>query len=156
MCDPVTATVMLVAATGVSVMGQMQQAQAAKDAANAQAQAIGVQTGIQMDAAKAQAERVRKLGRAQRGEANAALAASGVKLGEGTPLEINKSIIQNSEQDALSSILNGKRIGDAGAAEMAATRKAGQAAYTNGMYGAASTALSAGGTYARGGWKMVN
>lgn len=153
MCDPVT--LLMVASTGMSVMGQIQQGQQQKEMYNAQAQQTLNDAAYRADAAKAQAEKIRRAGRAQVGEANAALAASGVKLGEGTPLEVQKSITQNSEEDALSSILSGKRSTTAAQQEAQLLGKAGDNAVTNSQYGAASTVLQAGGTYSRGGWAKI-
>ncbi len=145
--------ILMAAGTAMSVMGQIQQGQQQKEMYNAQAQQTLNDAAYRADAAKAQAEKIRRAGKAQVGEANASLAASGVKLGEGTPLEVQKSITQNSEEDALSAILSGKRTTAAAQQEAQLLGKAGDNAVTNSYYGAASTVLSAGGTYARGGWK---
>lgn len=150
MCDPIT---IMIAGTAMSVMGQVQQGKQQKEAYNAQAQATLNDAAYRADAAKAQAEKIRRAGRAQVGEANASLAASGVKLGEGTPLEVKKNITQNAEEDALSAILSGKRTTDVAQKEAEMLGKAGDNAVTNSQYAAASTVLQAGGTYARGGWK---
>ncbi len=146
---------LMLGGVGMSVMGQLQQGQQQKEMYNAQAQQTLNDAAYRADAAKAQAEKIRRAGRAQVGEANTALAASGVKLGEGTPLEVQKTITQNSEEDALSSILSGKRTTAAAQQEAQLLGKAGDNAVTNSYYGAASTALSAGGTYARGGWAKI-
>lgn len=153
MCDPVT--ILMAASTGMSVMGQIQQGQQQKAMYNAQAQQTLNDAAYRADAAKSQAEKIRKAGRAQVGEANAALAASGVKLGEGTPLEVQKTITQNVEEDALSAILSGKRITSSAQEESRLLGKAGKNAVTNSYYGAASTVLQAGGIYKRGGWKEI-
>lgn len=145
--------ILMAAGTAMSVMGQVQQGQQQREMYNAQAQQTLNDAAYRADAAKAQAEKIRKAGRAQVGEANASLAASGVKLGEGTPLEVQKTITQNAEEDALSAILSGKRTTAAAQEEARLLGKAGDNAVTNSSYGAASTVLQAGGTYARGGWK---
>jgi hypothetical protein len=140
--------------TGVSVLGQLQQGQQQKEMYNAQAQATINDAAYRSDAATAQAEKIRKAGKAQVGEANAALAASGVKLGQGSALEVKKSIIQNSEEDALSAILSGKRITQTANQEASMMARAGDNAQSNALMGAAGTALSAGGQYLSGGWKL--
>lgn len=145
---------LMVASTGMSVMGQLSQGQAQKDMYAAQAQATVNDAAYRSDAATAQAEKIRKAGKAQIGEANASLAASGVKLGQGSALEVKKSIIQNSEEDALSAILSGKRTVAAADKEASMLNQAGDNAVTNSYMGAAGTVLSAGGNYMRGGWKM--
>ena len=144
-----------VAGAAVSAVGQIQAGAAQQDAANAQAQQALNEGAYRQDAAKAQAEKIRKAGRAQVGEANASLAASGVKLGEGTPLEVQKTITQNYEQDAMSSILTGKRAVSSAQQEAQLLGKAGDNAVTNSYFGAASTVLGSAGTIAKG-WKAAN
>lgn len=144
---------LLIAGTTMSVVGQVQQGQAQKEMANAQAQQALNEGAYRADAAKAQAEKIRRAGKSQAGEAKAALAASGVKLGEGTPLEVQKSITQNSEEDALSALLGGKRATAAAQEEASMLGKAGDNAVTNSYFSAAGTALQAGAMYAKGGWK---
>jgi hypothetical protein len=145
---------LMAASTAMSVMGQAQAASAQQDAANAQAQQALNEGAYKADAAKAQAADIRKAGRAQQGEANASLAASGVKLGEGTPLEIQKTITTNVEEDALSAILSGKRATDSAQEEAKLLGKAGENAQTKALYGSAATVLGAG-AQAMGGWKST-
>lgn len=172
----------------MSVMGQVKQGQQQQEMYAAQAQQQAAQADAVVaqndaetqqilkdaaytaDATKAQAEKIRRAGRFQVGEANTSLASSGVKLGQGTALEIRKNINQNVEEDALSAVLSGKRTLDS--AQTSAQRitassqatlknsqmesgllaKAGSNAVTNSYYGAASTVLSSGPTIAKG-WK---
>jgi len=138
----------LLAGTAMTAVGQIQQGQQQKEMYNAQAQQTLNDAAYRSDAATAQAEKIRKAGRAQVGAANASLAGSGVKLGEGTPLEIQKNITQNSEQDALTSILNGKRITTSAQQESQLLGKAGDNAVTNSV-------LAAGATVA-GGWAKTS
>ena len=153
MCDPATIAMMTVASSvvsaGASIIGGMQQ----KEAADTQAQIAENSAAYEADAAKAHAEKIRKAGLAQRGEAKAALAASGVKLGEGTALEVDKSIAKNAEQDALSAILSGDRALKSGEDQASMLRASGNAAQTAGFIGAAGSVLSAGASYAKGNWK---
>lgn len=146
------AMIAMAAGTAVSVMGQIEQGKSQKEMYNAQAQQALNEGAYAADAAKAQAEKIRKAGRAQQGEAKAALAASGVKLGEGTPLEVQKSITQNVEEDALSVLIGGKRATDSAQQEAQMLGKAGDNAVKNSYYGAAGTVLQAGATYAKGNW----
>jgi hypothetical protein len=156
MCNPIAFQVI---GTMVSVMGQMKQGEAQQQQANAQAQATLNDGAYKADAATAQAEKIRKAGKAQVGEANAALAASGVKLGEGTPLEVKKTIVQNSEEDALSALLTGKRATATAQEEASMLGKAGENAQSSAMFGAAvgaaGTVLKAGGDYMKDGWKSA-
>lgn len=103
------------------------------------------------DAAMAQAEKIRKAGAAQAAQANAALAASGVAIGEGTPLRINENIYQNAEDDAYNTLLTGKRQQQTANDQAGLTQYQGNAAQTAGVLNAASTVLSAAGSYGK--WK---
>jgi len=150
MCNPLAFQII---GTAVSVMGQLKQGEAAQEQANAQAQQTLNEGAYKADAAKQQAEKIRKAGKAQQGEANAALAASGVKLGQGSALEIKKSIIQNSEEDALSAILSGSRAQSSAQQEAQLLGKAGENANSAAQFGAMSTVLKSGGDYMKGNWK---
>lgn len=134
----------MAASTAMSMIGQAQQGAAQKKAANAPAQQVLNDGAYRADAAKQQAEKIRKAGAAQQGEAKASLAASGVKLGEGTALEVQKTIDTNVEEDALSALLSGKRITDSSQQEAKLLGKAGDNAVTNSVFGAGATMLKAG------------
>lgn len=142
--------------TGVSVYSQQQAGKQQQEAANEQAKIAIDQAASEADARKAQAANIRKLGKAQRGEAKASLAASGVKLGEGTALELDKSIIQGSEEDALSAILSGNRIVDAAGRQADSLIKKGNLARSNANLKSASTVLTSAGTAASGWIKSSN
>ena len=150
MCNPMAFQII---GTVVSVMGSMKQGEAAQEQANAQAQQTLNQGAYQADAAKQQAEKIRKAGRAQQGEATAALAASGVKLGAGTALEVKKSIIRNTEEDALSAILSGNRAQSSAQEEAKLLGRAGDNANSSAQFGALGTVLKSGGDYMKGNWK---
>lgn len=92
-----------------SVMG----AKGNQDSANAQA------TQIRQDASQDQvsaqqiqdqgyqtAKRIRQKGDENTGAADAAMAASGVDVSQGTAQDVRKKITQNTEQDALNTILS--------------------------------------------------
>lgn len=148
MCTGVEIAMLASAAVGTvgTIYSGMQQAAAAED----QAQIAENNAAYEADANKQQAEKIRRMAKAQRGEANAALAASGVKLGEGTPLAIQKDIIQKSEEDALSAMLTGSRALKSGSDQADMLRASGEAASTSGYI----TALSTGAT-AYGNWKTL-
>jgi hypothetical protein len=129
--------------SGAASIGQGQQQKAAYAA---QAQMVENDAAYRADAAKAQAEKIRRMGKAQQGEAKAALAASGVKLGEGTALEIDQDIAQGAQEDSLSSILTGRRALSTADTEASMLRTAGGNAVTN-------SALAAGATFMKAGWK---
>lgn len=139
----------------ISAYSAIQQGEAQKDQADAQAQQAVNEGAYRADAAKAQAEKIRRAGRAKRGEARAALTASGVKLGEGTPLEVDKTIAVRSEEDALSAILSGTRARNSANEEATLITKRGESAQTSGYFSAAGTALGAASKVSRGGWSAT-
>ncbi|EBB1213326.1 hypothetical protein R7736_002131 [Salmonella enterica] len=146
-----------VAAIGASVLsaggavysGQQQKKMANYQAAQAEADAEAAQS-----AARVEADRIRKAGRAQAAQANAALAASGVDTGEGTALRIQSGIVGDAEQDAYQTILNGTNQSARLNAQASADRISGRNAATSGYIRAGSSLLSAGGK-AYSGWKSA-
>jgi hypothetical protein len=143
----------LLVGTAASTVGTVVAGAAQKDQANAQAQQALNQGAYEADAYKQQADKIRRAGKAQVGETAAALAASGVKLGEGTPLELKKTIIERSEEDALTAIMQGGRATSAGTEQASIYGKAGSSAMTNSLFSAGKTVLGAATDYSRGGWK---
>lgn len=141
----VETAILLAASTAVSVAGTVMQGNAQKKMYNAQAQQALNESAYEADAYKQQADKIRRAGRAQVGETNTALAASGVKLGTGTPLELKKDIIQRSEEDALTAIMQGGRATQAGSEQASLYGKAGKSATNTAMAKAAAIAI--------GGWK---
>jgi hypothetical protein len=139
---------------GMSIMGQAQQASQQKKMYNAQAQQVANQAAYRKDATKAQAEKIRRAGVAQRSQTQAALAASGVNINEGTALELQKDVIRNSEEDALMTLLSGERAQQSGDMEAGLLMQAGENASKNAKYGMASTVLSTAGSVASG-WKTI-
>lgn len=141
-----TAAVLAVAAVagaGVSAYSSIESGKQQKKMYDAQAQAASNDAAYKKDASRAQAEKIRKMGAMQKGEAKAALAGSGVDVNSGTPLELQKSITRNSEEDALSAILGGKRASDVALDEASMLTTAGANAQRSGNLSAAGTMLSA-------------
>lgn len=146
----VVAAVAAVAGAGISAYSANEQGKQQKRMYEDQAQQASNDAAYKKDAAKAHAEKIRRMGEAQKGEAKASLAASGVDVGEGTALEVQKSITRNSEEDALSALLGGKRGADAAEAESSMLMRAGSNAKRSGNLSAAGTMLSA-----ASGWASV-
>lgn len=149
MCTGLELLAMAAAAGSAIYSGQMQQ-----DAANTNAEIAHRQGEQEKDAAVAQAEKIRKAARLQAGEANAALAASGVAVGEGTALRINEDIYQTSEEDAYSVLLTGNRRQRSANDESSALRAQGDAAATGGYINAGASVLSIGARSS--GWKSTS
>jgi len=151
MCDPIS-----ILATSVTALGQYQQGQAAKAQANYQAGQQDYQAKVEQDDALATAEMIRKAGRRQVGEANAAFAASGVKVGEGSAGEVDREIYQGSEHDAFMSILTGDRRARGLREEADLTRAAGKNAARAGVINAFGTVLGGGYSALRNsGWRTA-
>jgi len=155
MCTGLEIGLLMAASTAVTVAGTVMSGQAQQEQYNAQAQQALNESAYEADSYKQEADKIRRAGKAQVGETNAALAASGVKIGEGTPLELKKTIIQRSEEDALTAIMQGGRSVSAGKEQASIYGKAGDAAVTNSYYKAGATVLGAASDYSRGGWKGV-
>lgn len=136
----------VLAAGGALYSGQQQKKMANYQAAQAEADAEAAQA-----AARVEADRIRKAGRAQAAQANAALAASGVDTGEGTALRITSGITGDAEQDAFQTILNGANQSARLNAQASADRISGRNASTSGYISAGSSLLSAG-SKAYSGW----
>lgn len=152
MCDPITA--ILAISTTMSVVGQVQAADAAAEAAQVQGESINRQAGQELDAANAKADLIRRAARAQAGEAKAAFSASGVSVDAGTPIKVNEEITKGGEFDALNTLLSGSRAAQSLSDEAVSTIRAGQAQKQAGYMGAVSSVLSAGaGAMKASGWR---
>lgn len=153
--DVSAATVAAYAATAASVLGAFsayQQGENQKDWANYQAAQAQADANAEKSAAEVQAEKIRKMARIQAGEATASLAGSGVDIGEGTALNINKEIYGRAEEDAVMTIFGGADRSARGNAEAAAYRLKGEQAQQAGYLNATSSLLSSGAQVATG-WK---
>ncbi|MDV0787656.1 hypothetical protein VC623_23995 [Citrobacter amalonaticus] len=137
----------VLAAGGAVYSGQQQKKMSNYQAAQAEADAKAAQA-----AARVEADRIRKAGRAQAAAARASLAGSGVETGEGTALRITSDITRDAEQDAYQTFLNGVNQGARLNSQAQADRISGKNASTAGYINAGSSLLSAGGT-AYNGWK---
>lgn len=99
MCEPTT---MMMAATAVSAGGSIiggQQRGAELDS----------QAGQVMAAGADQARKIRRQTQADRGGAVAAMAASGVKIGEGSALETERQIMTIGEEDAMMTLIGARQ-----------------------------------------------
>jgi hypothetical protein len=124
MCDPITAT--LAGASVLQGYGSYQQGKA--------------QAANELDAASAEASKIRTAGERQRGSARVALAASGVQLDTGSAALAEADITNGYQQDAMMAFLGGQR-------RAASAKQAGKNALVGSL-------ISAGATVA-GGWKST-
>lgn len=163
-----TAAVAMVAAAAVGAYsayesGQQQKAlgESQNEWNQYQANQAVADANAEKSAAEVHAEKIRKLARIQASEANASLAGSGVEVGEGTAVNINKDIYANAEEDAVMTIFGGVDRSKRGINQAAGYRATGEqaqisgnAAARAGTLNAFSTVLGAAGSYGNAkGWK---
>lgn len=125
MCDPVSMTLMAVG-TGVQIAGQLQQGKAQQRAANEQAAQYEYQALVAEDNAQADAQLIRRQGRASRGQTVAAVGGSGIKIGEGSALDAERQVMQDAETDAALAIMNGGREARGNLQAASSARRAGR------------------------------
>lgn len=139
--DPLTIAVSAMAVGSVlEAGGAVQQGNQQRQLAEQQAAQLDMQAAQERDAAVATAERIRRAGRRQQAESDAAFAASGVSVGVGTPVRVNEQIGLDAETDAYMEILSGTRRSRTLQTEAKATRRAGRNAQEAG-YMAAGTSI---------------
>ncbi len=147
-----TGVLMAYAAVASAVVGgaaALYSADTAENTAQANAELARRQGAQDADAAMAQAEKIRRAGRAQAAKANAALAASGVAIGEGTPVRINEEIYKNAEDDAYSTLLTGARRKQSSEDQAGIMISEGNGAKTAGYLNAGASVLSGAANYGK-------
>ena len=140
------------AAAAVGAYSSIQQGKQQKEWGDYQAKQAEADAAADKSAAQVHAEKIRKMARIQAGEASASLAGSGVDVGEGTAVNINKDIYANAEEDAVMTIFGGSDRAARGNAEAAAYRAKGSQAQQAGYLNATSSILG-GVSVAAKGWK---
>lgn len=141
MCDPLTITM---AAAGAQAVGSITQGRAAKSQAYAEAGQLDYQAAVERDNAAAEAAVIRRMGERQRGETLAGAVASGIKIGEGSALDAERQVMQDSAVDAQLAILTGDRNARSLQASASQRRAAGRAARDAGYLQGFTSLLSAG------------
>lgn len=106
MCNPL---IIMAAGAAVSAAGQYQQGQDAKAGAGLQSDLINRQALEVQDAGTQEAGKIRKAAESGRGAAVAGMAASGVQIGEGSALDVERQILKLGEEDAMMTLLNADR-----------------------------------------------
>lgn len=142
-----------VAGTAYSVYSSQQAGKQASLTADAQAKQAQLDADAAASAATVRADRIRRLARNQASEANAALAASGVEVGEGTAININEEIYGNAEEDATLTILNGQAQKARGQVDAANYRSTGSSARSAANAQSIGSVLNTGAQLAMSGWK---
>lgn len=148
MCNPL---IFLAVSAAATVAGKVQESRAQQRAANDNAADLEYQAAVDRDNAQAQARSIRRAGERDRGQALAGIAASGIKVGQGSALDVEREIMTDTETDARMAILNGERQARGATIQADNTRRAGRDARRAGYFGAATSLLSAGsGAYRQG------
>ncbi|MEL4181237.1 hypothetical protein [Roseateles sp. PN1] len=142
MCEP--ATIMMATMATVQAVGSIQQGQAADRAAQTNAAQMEYQALVERDNAQATAQMIRRDGERSRGSTVAAVAMSGAKIGEWSAGDVERQVLQDTETDALTAILNGERQARSLNDSASSTRAAGRDARRAGYFNAATSLLSAG------------
>lgn len=143
-------SVLSIISTAVSVLGSLSQASQKQDYYEWQSEQAKADAQAEREAADVRADKIRKLGVTQQSEAKAALAASGVEVGAGTPVRISQQIAKNAEQDAWNESLYGKRRGQRLDAEAQGYKIAGDNAMNEGYMRAGGSLLS---SWSQNNWK---
>lgn len=125
---------------GISAGTAIYQGQQQKKMADYQADQAAADARAERSAAELEAEKIRELGKRQRSAARASYAASGVEVGEGTALQIDKEIGTGAEEDAQVSIFGGKDAFARGMQRSSAFEIQGQQAKTASYLEAANSA----------------
>lgn len=145
----------LLAAGAVSAGAAVMQGQQAKETADTNAELQRRQGEADKDAAVAQAEKIRKAQRYAISQANAANAASGLAVGEGSAVKIDQQIYKNSEDDAFSTLLTGTRRARNDNTQAGISEWQGGNAQTAGYLNATASLLSTGAKVGSG-WKSTS
>lgn len=146
---------LVAAGTAATIVSQQQQAKSQEKWANYQADQAQADANAAAGAANVRADRIRRAARYQQAEAQAGYAASGVDVGEGTPVKIDAKIAGNAEHDAMLTILDGQTQQGRGGAEAVAFRGQGRDARSAANSASVATLINAGAS-AYGGWKSTN
>lgn len=148
-------TAVLIGAAVVSAGTAYYAGEQQKKAADANADQAEADAAAAAGAAEVEARKIREATRRQQGEAQAALASSGVQVGIGTAELIQQDIAQRGEEDALTTILNGRNRGRLMGREAEALRIGGRNARTAGYLNAGSSLISGYSAYGRAsGWRQ--
>lgn len=144
MCNP---ALFVMASAAMQVGSSISQGITAKSNANLQAADMEYQAAVERDNAQQAAAAARRQGQRDRGSTVAAVAASGVKIGDGSAADAERQVIQDANTDERLAILRGDQTSRQLNARAQITRRAGRDALRAGYIGAATSLLSAGAAY---------
>lgn len=138
----ISASMLMAIQTGVQVISAISQGDQQAQQYEWQARQAAADAQAEREMGEVRADKVRKAGRRQQSEARAALAASGVETGSGTPIKIDQEIVRNAEADAQQELLSGNYRGQRMSAEAAGLSISGSNARTSGYMRAAGSLLN--------------
>ncbi len=130
----------------MSAKGQREAGQATQEADYEQAQQLNVEAAQVRQAAKEQADKIRRAGRTVQSQARAAYGASGVSVDVGSPVDVVDQIEQDAESDAYATILSGRRQATNLDYQADMTRRHGASAVSAGNAAANASLLSTAGS----------
>lgn len=133
-----------VAVTGFNAFQNIQAGKYAQGQANLSAMQLEYQGKIERETALETARVIRRAGRKVLGQATAAYAGAGVKVGEGSASEVERQITQDVEHDAYQAILEGNRRARGMETQGALTRIDGDLRARAGYVNAIGTVLGGG------------
>jgi hypothetical protein len=136
--------VLAVAGTAMQAIGQVRQGQAAKAAADYNAQVANNNAIVAEQQAQSQAMVQGRRATMQNGGLLANMAANGVDVGEGSPLDILSQSAANAEMDRQNIIYNGRVKAQSLRNQAQLDTFQGETAQQNGWMSAAGTLLSGG------------
>jgi hypothetical protein len=139
MCNPAA-----IAMTAMSGFSALQQGKTANAQANMQAQQADYEATIEQQNALRTAAMIRRAGAKQVGQANAAYAGAGVKIGEGSAGETERQITQDYEHDAFQALLEGSRRASGLRLDASMQRTQGKLAQSAGLVNAVGNVLQGG------------
>jgi hypothetical protein len=140
----------------VNAQGQKQQADAQAEQLTMQANQDNQTADMTQSSGYQAARRIRTQGASNIGQANAAMAASGVDVSQGTAVDVREKITQNTEQDALNTILNADSRASNQRLQAFYEQQGAADAVKAGKMGLAKSALGAlGGASNASGWKTA-
>lgn len=131
-----------VAIAGFNAFQQVQAGKMAQGQANLQASQQEYQGQVERETALNTARIIRRAGRRQVAQANAAYAGAGVKVGEGSAGLVEQEVAQNVEHDAFQALLEGNRRARGMETDAQLTRIDGSLKKTAGYVNAVGTVLA--------------
>lgn len=134
MCDPIVGPVLMVAAAGMAMVGQIQAGKQQKKLSNFQAQVDEVNAANAKDIATSEEERIRRQGYRVRAEQRAAIAGAGLDIASGSPLLLQVQAAEETELAALDARVSGNLQFDAGRRAAALRRAEGRLAYSSALF----------------------